>query len=96
MPDHILVLADAADHIAVHNLHMIDIKEQFHVRRIHLTNQLYAVVHIFTEISGVPFHRMTVITRVKMFEHEIDFLFLRIRHHRLPSLHTITRAGGIG
>jgi hypothetical protein len=33
---------------------VIHIKEQFHVRRTHLTNQLHAMVDIFAEITGVP------------------------------------------
>src|SRR5262249_39555645 len=35
MPDPLDIVADRPDHVALHDLHVVDVKEQFHPRRIH-------------------------------------------------------------
>ena len=50
----LLVLADAADDVAVHDLHVVDVEEQLHVRRADTFDQIDAEIHVVTEVTGMP------------------------------------------
>ncbi|MFM1944474.1 MAG: hypothetical protein RI897_3456 [Verrucomicrobiota bacterium] len=54
--DDIVILADSADHITVHDLDVVDVEEEFHVRRIDFTDEVDTEVDIIAEVAGVAFH----------------------------------------
>ena len=90
--DVVLVLTDAADHIAVHDLHVVDIEEQFHPRRVDAFDQVDAQVDIVTEVAGMPFHRVRVIARVQVFQTKGDPLLFGITNDLFPAVDAIAHS----
>ena len=56
MPNHILILPNAADHVAIHDLHMVHVEQQFHVGRINFSDEFHTVIDILAEVAGMAFH----------------------------------------
>src|SRR5207244_4281580 len=88
----VLVLAQAADDVAVHDLYVINVEQEFHVWGIDALDEFDTKIHVVTEIAGVPLHRVRVIAAVQMFQAEIDLLLLGVPDDSFPALDAIPRA----
>ena len=54
----LVVLPDPPDDVAVHDLHVINVEQQLHPRRVHAADQVDAQIDIVAEVAWVAFHRM--------------------------------------
>lgn len=54
--DVVLVLTEAADHVAVHDLDVVDVKEDFEPRAADGFDDVNRRVHVIAEVIGVPLH----------------------------------------
>ena len=56
--DDILAFANPSDHIAMHDLHMVNIEKNLDVGGTNLANNLYKPVEIIALVTGMTFHGM--------------------------------------
>ena len=54
----VLVLADAADDVAVHDLDVVDVEQQLQVRRADPLDDVDAIVGVVSLVAGMPLHRV--------------------------------------
>src|SRR5262245_30376433 len=52
--DVVLVLADAADHVAVHDLNVVDVEQELQVRRADPLDDVDAVLGVVPLVAGMP------------------------------------------
>ena len=62
MANHVFVLADSANDVAIHHLNVVDIEQQFHVRRANLLDQLHAEVDIIAKVTRMSLHRVRAVS----------------------------------
>lgn len=60
--DVILVHAQTADDVAVHDADVVDIEEQLEIGAADLLDEIDTEVHIVTKVAGVAFHRVGAVT----------------------------------
>lgn len=82
--DVVLVEAQAADDVAVHDAHVVDVEQQLEVRAADVLDEIHAEVHVIAEVAGVALHRVGAVAGVQVLQHQRDALLLRQRQHFLP------------
>lgn len=87
--DVVLVQAQAADDVTVHDAHMIDVKEQLEIWAADLLDQIHTEIHIIAEVAGVPFHGVRAVPGIQMLKHERDALFFRMRKDGFPGVEAV-------
>ena len=88
--DELLVLANSADDVAVHDLHVVDIEEQFQVWRANLPDDRNALVDVVAEVSRMSLHGMGVVAGIQVLEDERDSSIFGIANDLLKSLDTVS------
>lgn len=96
MADEVPKLAHPADDIAVHDLDVVDVEEEFHPGRIDAADEIGATIDIVPEVSRVSFHGVGIVAAVEMFEAEIDAGGLGVGDDLLPGLDAMAGAGVVG
>ena len=64
--DELVVLADAADDVAVHDGDVVDVEEEFEVGRADAADEVEAEVGVVAEVAGMAFHRVGVVAGVEV------------------------------
>src|SRR5580700_12245996 len=64
----ILALFQSPDHVAVHDLNVINVEEQLDSRRADFAQDAREPVKIIALVARMTFHRMRMITRVEMLD----------------------------
>ena len=82
-------VADVADEVAVHDLHVINVEQQLEARRADLFDGLDAKVEIVALITGVALHRVTVVHRVEVLEADRDAVFFSVSNDLFPRLDAV-------
>lgn len=82
--DVVLVNAQAANDIAVHDADVVDVEEQLEVRAADVLDEIDAEVHVVAKVAGMAFHRVGAVTRIQVLEDQGDALFLGERQHLFP------------
>ena len=86
-----LHLLDPADHVAVHDLHVVDVEQQLHARRADLAHDLRHPVEVVALVAGVALHRVGVVARVEVLQADGHALLLRVAGHLLQPLDAVRR-----
>ena len=76
--DHVLAFFEAADHVAVHDLHVVDVEQQLHPRRADLADDVGDLIDVVALVTGMALHRVRGIARVEVFDADRDTLFLGV------------------
>ena len=89
VPDDVLVLLDAADDVAVHELHVVDVEQQLDPRRTHFAKDRRHEIEVVALIAGVPLHRVGTVSRVQMLDAHRHALLLGVLREFLQPLHAV-------
>lgn len=89
MPDNILVLPDAPNDVSVHDLDVIDVKEQFEARGANLIDHFGAMINVVAKVSRMALHWMGIISGVEVFQAKSDFFLLGQRKDSFPAFQAV-------
>ena len=89
VPDHVPAFADATDYAAVHDLDVINAKEQFHPRRTDGIEDVHAIVDMIALIPGMPLVRVAVVPTVEHFQTDRHAFFLSVSGQLLETLDAV-------
>ena len=93
--DVVLVLSNARDDIAVHNLHVVDVKQQFHPGRADLLDDFHTVVDVVALVAGMALH-LGCHPAVEHLQAEVDLLALGVAYYPLVTVDAVCNAHIIG
>ena len=68
MADDVLALFHSSNHVAVHDLNVVNIEEQFETIGVDLSDNLSHPVEVIALVTGMSLHRMRVVAGVEMLQ----------------------------
>src|SRR5882757_2849867 len=74
MADDVVILAYTPDHIAIHHLHVINVKQQLYMRGIDALNYVRNIVDVVALIARMALHRVRVVAGVELLQAQGDVL----------------------
>lgn len=86
--DVILVNAQAANDVAIHDANMVDVEEQLEVGAADLLDKIDAEVHVIAKVARVAFHRMGAVAGVQVLQNQRDAFLFSKWQHMLPDIET--------
>ena len=76
MAEEVFVLVEAADDVAVHHLHVVDIEQDFDVRGADAANDVGDVIEVIALITGMALHGVRAIAGVEVLDADGDVFLL--------------------
>ena len=89
MADEILAFFNPANHITIHDLHVINIKKHLDAIGSDATQDACHVVHVVALIARMAFHRVAAVAGVQLLEADRHSLLLRMAGDLLEALHAV-------
>ena len=89
MADQRVIFLDSANDIAVHDLNMVDIEEQFKEWGVHSLYQFKASFDIVTKIARVSFHGVGAVSRIEMLQDECNLVPFSVSDYLLPAIDAV-------
>src|SRR5262249_18509804 len=80
-----------ADHVAVHDLHVVDIEKQLHARRTDPANDAGHPVDVVALVARMALHGMRVVARIEVLQADGDAFFLGVSCDFLQSGYAVVR-----
>ncbi len=90
MPDPLVVIADIADDVAILNLGVIDVVQNFHARRVNALHDVHSPGDVVEHVVRV------VDLAVQILHADVDALVFRVSLHLIQEGDAVIRALGIG
>ena len=87
--DVVVMLADPADDVAVHDLHVIDVEQQFQAGRADALDDVDAIVGVVSLVAGVPLHGVRADPGIEHLEAERDPFLLGVADDLLESFDAV-------
>src|SRR5271157_1390998 len=89
MANDVTVLLDAPHQVAVHDLHMIDVKKKFYALGPHAANDRGHPVQVVALVAGVALHRMRAVAGVEVLHADGHAATLGVRDELPQAAHAI-------